>query len=458
MTRPLRLRMTGQQHEELRALLLPGDGLEAVAIGLCGRHSTTTHEYLLLQEVHPVPAAHYLERHPDRVRWTTDWMLPLLERADRQRLGVLKVHSHPTGFRQFSRTDNRADEALFPSLHGWTQDVPMHGSAIVLPDGYMIARGVLDDGSFVPADRVMVAGDVVRIFDIPESKEMALWSSRHAQALGKGTTALLGRLRIGVVGCSGTGSFAVEMLARLGVGELVLVDPDTVAEENLNRIIWAGRHDVGRPKVDVARDHVLAMGLGSTVVAIAHDLAHVETVTALASCDVVVGCMDSHDGRRLLNRIATFYLIPYVDVGVRLDADGHGGLDHVSGAVHYLQPGRSSLLSRGVVDHGTADAEAWHRADAAGYAERRDEGYIRGVGETRPAVVSINGMFSAMAVNELLARLHGFRWDNASYAEQRFVLHDPYYDPMPEGDPCASLRRHVGRGDTTPLLDMPELG
>jgi hypothetical protein len=226
----------------------------------------------------------------------------------------------------------------------------------------------------------------------------------------------------------------------------VLVDPDDIEEVNLNRIIWAHRSDVGYPKVEVAREHLARMDLGTTVTTIHRDLAHPEVVAKLAACDVLFGCLDSHDGRRLLNRIATFYLIPYIDTGVRLDADGAGGLDHISGAVHYIQPGGSSLLSRGVIDNDTAAAEARHRADPDGYAALNDEGYLRGVAESRPAVVSVNGMFASMAVNELLARLHGFREDNRVHAEQRFVLHDPYYVCEDGGPPCPVLERHVGRG------------
>jgi hypothetical protein len=57
----------------------------------------------------------------------------------------------------------------------------------------------------------------------------------------------------------------------------------------------------------------------------------------------------SLEGRQLLNRIAVFYSIPYFDVGVRLVADGAGGVSHICGSVHYLQPDGSSLVSRGVV-------------------------------------------------------------------------------------------------------------
>ena len=54
---------------------------------------------------------------------------------------------------------------------------------------------------------------------------------------------------------------------------------------------------------------------------------------------VVFGCTDGAEARHILSRLATFYSMPCIDVGVRRDTDGHGGISGISGAVHYLQPG-----------------------------------------------------------------------------------------------------------------------
>jgi hypothetical protein len=76
----------------------------------------------------------------------------------------------------------------------------------------------------------------------------------------------------------------------------------------------------------------------------------------------------------------------------------------------------------------------------------------------RPAVVSVNMLVAALAVNELLARLHPYRDEpNATYATWRFSLSQGLFLHEPEGDASGAWRRHVGRGDVRPLLDMPEL-
>ena len=60
-----------------------------------------------------------------------------------------------------------------------------------------------------------------------------------------------------VVGLGGVGSWAVEALARTGIGSLTLIDLDNVAESNINRQLHATTPNIGRPKVDAMRERVL---------------------------------------------------------------------------------------------------------------------------------------------------------------------------------------------------------
>ncbi len=252
----------------------------------------------------------------------------------------------------------------------------------------------------------------------------------------------------------------VEQLARNGVGALVLVDPDRVEYRNLNRIVNATEADArqGTPKVEVMARAIDAMGFGINVTPLAESLWRPSVVHALADCDVVFGCMDTIDGRHLLNRAATFYLQAYFDLGVKLEADGRGGVEQVCGTVHYLQPGGSSLLSRGVYTLEQVRSANLRRTDPSAFAAEQKAGYITGAEEDRPAVISVNMLTASLAINELLARLHGFRLDpNGEFATHRLSLSHALYVNEPEGDVCDVLARHVGRGGVEPLLDMPAL-
>jgi hypothetical protein len=151
-------------------------------------------------------------------------------------------------------------------------------------------------------------------------------------------------------------------------------------------------------------------------------------------------------------------LIPFIDVGVRLDANGVGGIEQICCAIHYLIPGGSSLLSRGVITSEQVQAQAMHRADPEQYAALEKEGYVKGIAVDRPAVVSINGFAATHAINEMLARLHPFRRDpNGEFRYQLFSLADGAWLRLSDGDPCELLTRHVGRGDAQPLLGNPAL-
>ena len=59
-----------------------------------------------------------------------------------------------------------------------------------------------------------------------------------------------------IVGCGAVGSFAVEALARAGVGNLIIIDSDVIEESNINRQIFATDTTIGLPKVDVARARI----------------------------------------------------------------------------------------------------------------------------------------------------------------------------------------------------------
>lgn len=457
--RPVSLRMTGDQHSRLRKHLFPGDGCEAVAVGLCGRRRGTRGHVLTLHEIIPIPYDQCRIRQPDLVAWSTSEVVRHLERAAAQELAVVKFHSHPGDYSQFSPVDDQSDKDFFACIYGWMDNEEPHASCVMLPGGSLFGRAVLPDGSFVPLRTIAVAGDNLHFWHSGAvNSNTPGFVERHAQLFGDRTIDCLRQLSIAVVGCSGTGSPVIEMLARLGVGRLVLVDPDRVEERNLNRILNATAEDavLNRLKVEALGAAVARMGLGTSVSPVPYSIGTASAVEAVAECDVLIGCVDGALPRSILNRIATFYNMPYFDLGVALEADGSGGVSEACGAVHYLQPDGSSLRDRRVYTLQQLQAEALQQTNPGEYAFQVKQRYIRGVQVDRPAVISINFQIAAMAVNELLARLHPYRYGgNHEFAAVRasFIQGEQFHDfdslPMP------STARDAGRGDIVPLLDMP---
>jgi hypothetical protein len=455
------LRLTAGQHTQLHQHLFPGDGKEAVALALCGTHRGARRTVLCVHSIKAVTNELCLERSAVQVTWPMEPFVPFFAEAARKGMAILKIHSHPSGYARFSGLDDKADRALLGSLAGLAPITPGHASAVMLPGGGIFARVFTAAKRFQRVERVTVVGDEVVHHGVARKKATTDEAFlRTAQAFGRGTVSALNQMRVGVVGCSGTGSWVVEMLARLGVGELVLVDPDHVERKNLNRIVNSTASDAqsGRPKVRVFVRAVRRLGLGTQVRPFTADILQRKVVSALAGCDFLFGCVDSADGRDALNRIAAFYTIPYIDMGVHLQADGKGGVQQVVTAVHYLIPDGSSLLSRRVITAEQVRAESLRRRAPKQYAALRKEGYIQGVVVGSPAVISINGFVASHAVNEMLARLHPFRRDaNSEFRHQTFSLADGAWLRVEDGPACPYLSKRVGRGDCRPLLDNSEL-
>jgi hypothetical protein len=452
--RKYRLRVSGKHYNALRSHLFPGDGLEAVAFLLCGRRNGKDGTTYLVHEVVCVPYE-VCDRRRDSVTWKTDFMSAILDRADLDELSVFKVHSHTSSFETFSSTDDYSDNEMFRVLDSWGEKVLEGGSLIMLPDGRMFGRVT----NWTPISEIAVAGNALSFWrDDNEDLDCKPEFAANEQVFGSGTTRSLSKLRIAVVGCSGTGSVVIEQLARLGVANLVLVDHDRIEARNLNRIINAKKSDLGRFKADVIKAAIESHNIGTKVEAITKNLFDPGVVERVAECDVVFGCMDTAEGRHLLNRVATFYLLPYFDLGVHLAADGIGGITEASGVVHYIEPGRSSLFSRGAYGLEQVKAEGLKRTNPAEYEERKKINYIEGVDEQAPAVISVNTTVAGIAVNEFLSRLHSFRsCDGDDCSIVRFSFMETLIIKESEGGACDTLERHVGRGDIEPTLGLSSL-
>lgn len=81
--------------------------------------------------------------------------------------------------------------------------------------------------------------------------------SRTKTLIGEEAFYKLQKSTVAIFGIGGVGSFAVEALARAGVGNLVLIDKDDVSITNINRQIHSTLKTVGKPKVEVMRDRIL---------------------------------------------------------------------------------------------------------------------------------------------------------------------------------------------------------
>jgi ThiF family/Prokaryotic homologs of the JAB domain len=456
-----KIRISGKHYQKIKKHLFPGDEKEAVAVALCGRSQSKENHMLLVHEIFLIPYEACFERRGDFVHWPTDLILPLIEKAKDNGMAILKIHCHPGGGEFFSDYDTESDLSLFTGIHSWLDDDMPHASCIMLPCGRIFGRFINDEIQFEKVDQILVAGSTILNWKYtnhqPIDDEIQI---RNQQAFGKKTVSMLNQMKIGIVGCSGTGSPLIEQLKRFGVGEIILVDPDYVNKVNLNRIINSTLKDAESktPKVEVMKRSIEETGFNTKVIALNSDITSLRVIKALADCDILFSCVDGAEGRHVLNLISTFYLTPLFDLGVRLDADGEGGIDNIFGSVHYVQSGGSSLLSRKQYSIEKLVAEGIKRTNLDEYENRERNGYLSKVNESSPAVISINMQVASTAINDFLNRIHPFRnVDNESVSFIRIIFGELYMEYQFDETPCQFFNKYIGLGDIEPLLNLSEL-
>jgi len=121
------------------------------------------------------------------------------------------------------------------------------------------------------------------------------WLSRTELLLGKEKLALLKAKHVLVVGLGGVGAYCAEMLCRAGVGEMTIVDADTVEITNCNRQLLALHSNLGRAKSEVMAERLLQINPDLILHVYQLYLRDEETVRILnlASYDYVVDAIDS---------------------------------------------------------------------------------------------------------------------------------------------------------------------
>ena len=457
------LKISGLHYQQLKKHLFSGDDKESVAVALCGRFKDEDSEFLLVHDLTLIKDEDCYCRDYNRLHWPTETVIHYFQRISKSNLAIVKIHSHPGGYDEFSETDNQSDSEFFESVFGWTDDDAPHASAVMLPDGSIFGRFFYPDLHHEPIDKIAIIADEILI-----DKKIVLvgkkkFSLRTIQAFGQKTFDILNHLTIGVVGCSGTGSPTIEQLTRLGVGKMVLIDPDLVEHKNLNRIINSNVEDANNciSKVDMASKAIANIGLGTQTEIYKENLYDsISALKALAKCDVIFGCMDSVDGRHLLNQLCTFYIIPYFDLGVKLEADGHGGINKICASVNYLQPGKSSLITRGVYNIDDLRASSQFRKNPEEYENLKKNSYIKNININSPAVISVNMQISSHAVNEFLNRIHAYKVDDCSnYALSTIDMTENCIINVNENSfPIDQyLQKKVGKGDVNPFIEISDI-
>jgi hypothetical protein len=140
-----------------------------------------------------------------------------------------------------------------------------------------------------------------------------------------------------------------------------------------------------------------------------------------------------------------------IDIGL-----GPQGILAADARVTTVMAGARCLLCRNVVDPAEAYAEQLERSDPEEYRRRVKERYVRGGGNLNPAVVHFTTDAAAMAIDELVNKLTGYRHAGATAHRVRkfHLLADKRPGAAPNSDcPLCASEDYWGRGDVEPFLD-----
>jgi molybdopterin/thiamine biosynthesis adenylyltransferase len=156
---------------------------------------------------------------------------------------------------------------------------------------------------------------------------------RNRQAISVGDQLTLFRSSVVVIGCGGLGGYVVEELARLGIGRIVVIDPDVFEEHNLNRQLFSTPANLGKAKVEAAAARVSEINPAVTLVSIQDAFSPANGEEVLKGCQVVVDALDSIQVRLELAEVCSLMNIPLV----------HGAIAGWFGHVTTQFPGDTTL-------------------------------------------------------------------------------------------------------------------
>ncbi len=451
------LSLTVDMHAHLRDHLFPGDGKEAAGILVCTR-VPGSRTRLLARDLLSVPYGECIQRTAHSITWPGRHIELAIDKAVDGELAIILVHSHPTGYASFSDSDDISDQSVMPCLFEALGDI--HGSAVMLPCGEMFARLYDRNGALIPVDLVSVAGDDLHFW----WRDDLTSSMRRPMAFTSDMSCELSRLTACIVGISGTGSIVAEQICRLGFGLVIGIDHDHVEEKNLNRILNTVKSDAEEKKAKVSSfsDRVNQYRSTPYFLGIGANLMSREAVIGAAQADVIFCCVDTHKGRMLSDRLSAAFLLPLFDVGVGIPTRKDGedlAIAEVNGRIDYVRPGGSSLADRGIYSPATLQAEDLAESDPKAYEEHVKAGYIDGMLEQAPSVITLNMRAASASVMEFIARAYPFRHEpNHRFARTKFMLAEGFEEHTPESGFTVSVLPILAQGSLVPLLGLPILG
>ena len=135
---------------------------------------------------------------------------------------------------------------------------------------------------------------------------------RNLGALSEAECALLREKTVLVAGCGGLGGYLIEMLLRLGVGEIRAADGDRFEASNLNRQLLSAPGLLGREKAEIAAERAAAVNPDVRFVAVPEFVTEKNVGQLVRGCDAVLDALDNIASRRMLAQACNDAQVPLI--------------------------------------------------------------------------------------------------------------------------------------------------
>src|SRR6266568_434506 len=415
--------MTEEVDQTASRHLLRSDGQEDLCFGVwypSNGHSRTT--AILYDLILPREG----ERHVHgNASFTVDYFARSLGTCQAKGGGLAFLHSHPSvGWQAMSHADKVA-EASHAAASAAVTGLPLLGLTLgedrswSARHWFRVARGKYEP---IWCDTVRVVGLGLRLSYHPKQVRryrLKAEFQRTTDIWGKEAQEHLGRIHIGICGLGSVGSVVCEVLARIGIRQVTLIDFDRISSHNLDRTLGATRSDAkGRTfKTEVAARNAEVSATADGFQANRFEFSVVEPngYSVALDCDLIFSCVDRPWPRRVLNHLAYAHLIPVIDGGIRV-RKSEGKLKSATWATGTAGPLRVCLECRGAYDPGLVAVERDGFLEEPSYIERLPEtSPLRGNENDFPLSVSL-AAHEVLQFVALVTELVGMR----DVGEQRF--------------------------------------
>lgn len=156
---------------------------------------------------------------------------------------------------------------------------------------------------------------------------------RNISTLSEEENDKLKDFKVCILGCGGLGGYVIEMLSRIGIGHLTVVDMDVFDESNLNRQILSVEDNMGTLKVESARSRVNNINSNIEINIINDMFCEENGEKILNNHHVIVDCLDSIENKILIEKMCEKLNIPFI----------HGAIGGWYGQVTSVFPGDKTL-------------------------------------------------------------------------------------------------------------------